>query len=169
MLETKDLILDKANYADWKGMYRNVWSRPESNRHMLWNLTISEEDAMLRMQKTIEYQKDHESYIIYEKNSGTPIGFAGITQTAPSVYEDAGICLGPDHIGKGFGKQIVRALLQYCKESLGATEFIYSTREENIASVRLAQSLGFTYIGSKPRTDKRNGYQYNVLEYRLKL
>ena len=151
MLETPDLILDKAKFSDWEGLYRNVWSRPESARHMLWNLTTSEEDARIRIQKTIEYQKSHESYTVYEKSSGTPIGWAGITQTAPRVYEDTGICL------------------QYCKESLGAAEFIYTTREENTASVKLAQSLGFTLIGSKPKTDARNGYPYNVLEYSLKL
>lgn len=169
MLETPDLILDKAKFSDWEGLYRNVWSRPESAKHMLWNLTTSEEDARIRIQKTIEYQKSHESYTIYEKSSGTPIGWAGITQTAPRVYEDTGICLGPDYVGRGFGKQIVRALLQYCKESLGAAEFIYTTREENTVSVKLAQSLGFTLIGSKPKTDARSGYQYNVLEYSLKL
>ncbi len=169
MLETTDLILDKAKYSDWEGMYRNVWSRPESARHMLWNLTTSEEDARIRIQKTIEYQKNHEGFIVYEKKSGTPIGFAGIVQIAPHVYEDTGICLGPDYVGKGLGKQVVRALLQYCRESLDATEFIYSSREENEASIGLARSLGFTCIDSKPKTDARNGYQYNVLEFSLKL
>lgn len=120
MLEPPDLILDKAKFSDWEGLYRNVWTRPESNRHMLWKLTASEEDARIRIQKTIEYQKDHEGYIVYEKSSGTPIGFAGITQVSPHVYEDTGICLGPDYVGKGLGKQVVRALLQYCRESLDA-------------------------------------------------
>ena len=169
MLETDDLILDKAKFSDWEGLYRNVWSRPESARYMLWNLTTSEEDARIRMQKTIEYQKSHDGFIVYEKISGTPIGWAGITQLAPHVYEDTGICLGPDYVGRGLGKQIVRALLQYCKECLGATEFIYTSREENTASVRLAQSLGFTLISSKSGTDTRNGYTYTILEYRLKL
>lgn len=169
MIETEDLILDKAKFSDWEGLYRNVWSRPESNRHMLWDLTTSEEDAQIRIQKTIEYQKEHEGYIVYEKSSGTPIGFAGITQIAPYIYEDTGICLGPDYVGRGLGKQLVRALLKYCKESLGATEFVYSSREENAASIGLAQSLGFTYIGSKPGMDARNGYQYTILEYNMKL
>lgn len=169
MIETEDLILDKAKFSDWEGLYRNVWSRPESNRHMLWNLTTSEEDARIRILKTIEYQKDHEGYIIYEKSGGTPIGFAGIMQKSPHVYEDTGICLGPDYVGRGLGKQVVRALLKYCKERLGATEFIYSSREENTASIGLAQSLGFVCIGSKPKMDTRNGYSYTILEYSLKL
>ena len=47
MLEPPDLILDKAKFSDWEGLYRNVWTRPESNRHMLWKLTASEEDARI--------------------------------------------------------------------------------------------------------------------------
>jgi len=26
MLETPDLILDKAKFSDWEGLYRNVWT-----------------------------------------------------------------------------------------------------------------------------------------------
>lgn len=45
MLETKDLILDKAKFSDWEGMYENVWSHPESAKYMLWKLTTNEDDA----------------------------------------------------------------------------------------------------------------------------
>lgn len=30
MLETKDLILNKAKFSDWKDMYANVWRHPET-------------------------------------------------------------------------------------------------------------------------------------------
>ena len=49
MLETKDLILDKAEFSDWEAMYRNVWSHPECARYMLWNLT--ESDYVLHLEK----------------------------------------------------------------------------------------------------------------------
>lgn len=74
MLETTDLILDKAKYSDWEGMYRNVWSRPESARHMLWNLTTSEEDARIRIQKTIEYQKIMKVSLSTKKRAAHPSG-----------------------------------------------------------------------------------------------
>ena len=38
MLETKDLILDKAKFEDWEAMYRNVWRHPESGRNMQWRV-----------------------------------------------------------------------------------------------------------------------------------
>ena len=55
MIETESLILDKAKFSDWKEMYCNVWSRPESAKYMAWNLTTSEENAKIRIMKTIEF------------------------------------------------------------------------------------------------------------------
>lgn len=47
--------------------------------------------------------------------------------------------------------------------------FAYTTREENRASVRLAESLGFTLFSSAPKIDSRDGHRYNLLQYRGKL
>lgn len=169
MIETESLILDKAKFSDWKEMYYNVWSHSESAKYMLWNVTTNEEDAQVRIRKTIEFQKNHDTYFVYEKISGKAIGFAGVEEAAPYIYQEMGICLGPDYVRKGFGKQIVYALIQYCKKEFGAKEFIYSTREENEASNKLAVSLGFTIIASEPKIDSRNGHNYNLLKYSLKL
>ena len=57
MIETDDLILDKAVFEDWRGIYQNVWSRPESARYMLWKVTESESEARIRIRKTMEFQK----------------------------------------------------------------------------------------------------------------
>ncbi len=42
MIETKDLILDKAKFSDWKEMYYNVWSQPESAKYMVWDITTKQ-------------------------------------------------------------------------------------------------------------------------------
>ena len=169
MIETESLILDKAKFSDWKEMYCNVWSQPESAKYMAWNITTSEENAKIRIMKTIAFQKEHDTYLVYEKATGKAIGFAGVEKIEPYIYQEAGICLGPDYVGKGFGKQILQGLIQYCKEEFSAKKFIYSTREENRASNQLAKSLGFTVISSVPKTDSKDGHSYNLLQYSLKL
>ena len=58
---------------------------------------------------------------------------------------------------------------QYCREQFGAKEFIYSARDENTASNRLAKSFGFSLISSAAKTDSKDGHQYNLLRYSLKL
>ena len=169
MIETESLILDKARFSDWIEMYRNVWSQPESARYMEWTITTSEEAAKIRITKTIAFQKEHDTYLVYEKTSGKAIGFAGVEKIEPFIYQEAGICLGPNYVGKGFGKQILQGLIQYCTEQFGAKEFIYSARDENTASNRLAKSFGFSLISSAAKTDSKDGHQYNLLRYSLKL
>lgn len=44
LLAVRD-INHKYIVVDWKEMYCNVWSRPESAKYMAWNLTTSEENA----------------------------------------------------------------------------------------------------------------------------
>lgn len=169
MLTTEDLILDKAKYSDWKDMYDNVWSRPESAKYMLWELTPDEEGARRRIERTIAFQKDHDAFLVYERTSRRAIGFAGVVQTGPHTYEDTGICVGPDYVRKGYGKQIVQRLMQFCRDERGAKEFVYTAREENEAANALARSLGLSLVGVEDRTDARDGHVYRLLEYRVAL
>ena len=169
MLETEDLVLDKAKRSDWEAIYRNVWSRPEIAEYTQWRVSTSEDDAKERILKTIEFQKSHDTYFVYEKASAKPIGFAGVEKLSPFVYEEAGICVGPDYTGKGFGKQILRCLMAYCKREFGAKEFVYSAREGNEASHRLAKSMGFHQIAVERRTDQQDGRDYDWIIYSIKL
>lgn len=165
MLETKDLILKQAEFEDWKSIYENLWRHEESAKYMLWIPTKSEEDAQIRMEKTIAYQQTHPyAYLVYEKKSGKAIGFAGMTKIAEKVYEDTGIAIGPAYVRKGYGKQILMALVHQAFEELGAEKFVASCRSQNDASRQLQLSCNFTYSHSENRVDPRNGNDY-VLEF----
>ncbi|WP_242953720.1 GNAT family N-acetyltransferase [Enterocloster clostridioformis] len=72
-------------------------------------------------------------------------------------------------MGKGYGKQIVMQLIQYCKKELRVKEFIYSTRDNNEASKRLARSLGFELIRTEEKIDEKDGRRYILQTYSLKL
>lgn len=168
MLETKDLILDKAKYTDYEKMYQNVWSREEIAKYTIWNVTKTIEEAKNRILKTIEFQKTHNMFFVYEKVSMEPIGFAGIEVLDSNVCEEAGICLGPDYVGKGFGRQILKCLIEYAIKEFNAKEFIYTAREDNLASNNLAKSLGFCKISSKLKKEN-DGKVFNWIKYSLKL
>ena len=40
VIETSNLIMKKAVFGDWEQLYRNITSRPESAKYMLWNTLI---------------------------------------------------------------------------------------------------------------------------------
>lgn len=168
ILSSTDIYLDKAKFEDWSSLYHNIWSRPESNRYMLWDLTTDEDAAKLRMERTIEYQKSHHAYTIYHSASSQAIGFAGLVEVEPHIWEDTGIALGPDFVGRGYGKQVLKLLLDYVK-SLYGEKFIYTTRAANTASIALALSCGFTYDRSEQKQDPRNGESYELQYYCISL
>lgn len=167
-METEHLILRKAVFDDWKSMYHNVWSRAETAKYMVWKVAAGEEEAKARIQKTIVNQRTHDAWIICEKKGGEPIGFAGVEAVQAHVYKDTGIAVGPEYVGKGYGKQVLLRLMEYCS-SLGGREFVYSTRKDNAASRALALSCGFVYRGSKHRVDPGSGEQYELEVYSRKL
>ena len=76
-------------------------------------------------------QKSHDAYFVYIRSTGSPIRFAGVERISPFQYGETGICLGDGYRGKGYGKQVLQCLLAYCREELGAKEFIYTAREEH--------------------------------------
>lgn len=167
MLETKDLILRKAQFDDWKDLYRNIWSRKESARFMLWKVTTSEEEAMDRMRRTIQFQSENDTWTVFEKKSGQAIGWGGIVPLSDGVYEDCGVAVGPEFVGKGYGKQILTALTDYAFNQLGAKAFVASCRSQNAASRGTILSCCFTFTHVEDRVDPRDGSPYELEFYRL--
>ena len=141
VMETRDLILRKAVYEDWKSMYLNVWSRPETARYMVWRVTADEVGAKERIERTIAWQKTHDAWLVCVKDSGEAVGFGGV-------------------------KRLM--MMKYCR-SLGGREFFYSTRAANEASRALALCCGLVYGHSEQRIDPRNGEVYEAEIYRKDL
>ena len=165
MIETKDLLLDKGKIDDWKAMYENVWKHEETARYMMWNAKQTEEEGYEMTQNYLEIQEENPTaYVVYEKTSKTPIGYAGMKETSKGIFEDSGIAVGPSYIGKGYGKQILCALLHQAFEELEAQKFIYSCWAENLSSNKLAQSAGFRFSHSKETIDRWSGKTF-IMNY----
>ena len=162
-LETKDLILKKADFDDWKALYRNLWRHAESARYMLWTPVESEEEAKERMERTIVFQRiEKYAFLVYLRKTGEPIGNAGMRDAGGGAYEETGIALGPDFVGKGYGTQILNALTEEAKR-IGAARFLAGNRVKNEASRRLQLSCGFSFDHlSEEKTDPRTGEKYFV-------
>ena len=168
VMETRDLILRKAVYEDWKSMYLNVWSRPETARYMVWRVTADEVGAKERIERTIAWQKTHDAWLVCVKESGEAVGFGGVKRLGPDSWGETGIALGPEYVGRGYGRQVLLMMMKYCR-SLGGREFFYSTRAANEASRALALCCGLVYGHSEQRIDPRNGEVYEAEIYRKDL
>ena len=166
MPETKDLLLKKARFEDWEELYRSAWSREETARYMLWKVTETEEEARSRMERTLRFQSEHDAWTVYEKKSGKAIGWGGMLPMESGVYEDCGIAVGPEFVGRGYGKQILGALTDYAFDELNARAFVVSCRRENAASRGMILSCGFHFTHTEEREDPRGGGTYTLEFYR---
>lgn len=164
MMETKDLILRQGSADDWQDLYRNLWSREKVFRYMFKSPCPSEEHAAAR---TGAYAVMHEEvkteFFVCEKVSGQAIGIAGIKELTLGKWTITDIAIGPDFQGKGYGKQIITALLKLAFE-LGATEVAYDCFTQNATSKQLALSCGFAYSHSEEAELMKDGEKV-ILDY----
>ena len=161
-IETKDLILKKAKIEDAESIFKNYWSSEVSAKYMLWTPQKNLDEAIDRVKRTIEFQKTHMAYFVYEKKSGEVIGQAGMEEIEDGVYEDIGIGMGEKFVCKGYGKQILNALIDYIFNELDGIKIICSCFEENTPSRRLQLSCGMKYAYSKDCVRERDNMPYKA-------
>ena len=170
MPETKDLILRKAVIEDWRDMFHNIWSQPESAKYMVWSVTSTEDEAVARMERTIAFQAAHDHHwTVVEKASGQAIGWAGMAQQASGVWGETGIALGPEFTRKGYGTQLLRFLTDHARDTLGAKRFIAACRRENTASRKVLLRCGFFHTHSKEVIHPRDRISYTLDYYAKEL
>ncbi len=163
-IETQNLILKKTSESDLDEIYHNLWCHKESARYMLWDVTETLEDVKERLIKSIDFQQFHKyAFFIYEKSSGKAIGFAGMKEIEPGVFEDTGIAVGPEYVGKGYGTEVLSAFIEEARKC-GAHKFVASCRTQNLASHNLMMKCGLSFSHNEDRTDPRDGSQY-ILEF----
>ena len=166
-LETKDLILGKAKQEDLESVFKNYWSSEKTSKFMLWLPQKNLQEAQDRLNKTIDFQKDHLAFFVYEKSTGEVIGQAAMIEIEPDVYEDGGVGLGEKFVGKGYGKQILKCFINYLFGELNAKKIICSCHTDNIPSAKLQQSCGLKYDHSELYTRKKDGLTYKADYYTI--
>lgn len=150
-LETEHLSLRKAKESDLEAIYRNVWSDTHLAENMLWKPTETLPEAKERMQRTIAYQSKWDAFFVCLKETDEAIGFAGIRENEPGEYEETGICIASRHQHKGYGKEVLQALLHLVFDMHHGISFRYGCFHDNEASARLCKSAGFVYTATETR------------------
>ncbi len=91
--------------------------------------------------------EDNMTYLVAELD-GKIIGGAGLRNILGDG-EITNVAILSGYRGKGYGKQLVAALLQ-AGEELGAKAFTLEVRVSNAPAIRLYESLGFVSEGIRP-------------------
>ena len=139
------ILLRKAKINDYRSMLENVWGDEAVYQWMLYQPTLTEEEAIERCRRSILFQKDHLAWFVALKETDEAIGLCAIRKNEPGHFEESGICIGTKYQGQGYGKELVSLLLDLAFLELGATDFRYGYFCDNTKSKRLAEAFGFVY------------------------
>lgn len=147
-IETNSLILRKARPTDLAAMYRNIWQDETIAASMYWQPVKTLEEAAERLAEVILYQQEYPAYFVCLKETDEPIGFAGVRESGFRIFEESGICVAAKCQGRGYGKEILGALLKLVFEHYGARKFVYGCLKDNVRSKHVCQHFGFRYDSS---------------------
>jgi len=151
------IVLRKAKIDDYRSMLENVWGDEAVYQWMLYQPTLTEEDAKERCRRSILFQKDHLAWFVALKETDEAIGLCAIRENEPGHFEESGICIGTKYQGRGYGKEIVSLLLGLAFRVFNAADFRYGFFHDNIKSRRLAEAFGFVYDCSEEITRPWDG------------
>ncbi|MBX9638819.1 MAG: ribosomal protein S18-alanine N-acetyltransferase [Mycobacteriaceae bacterium] len=90
------------------------------------------------------------------RSDGMLVGYAGISRlgrTPPFEYEVHTIGVGPAYQGRGIGRRLLDALLDYASGGVVYLE----VRTDNEAALALYRSVGFTQVGLRKRYYRVSG------------
>ncbi len=166
-IETERLILRKAEERDLDLIWSRVWRDERLAATMLWTPTLTRADAQARLARTMAYQRDNYGYFVCLKETDEPIGFGGVRELEPGVWDETGLCIAVDWQGRGCGRELLRALIGLVFDRLGGRRFLYSCFRGNTASAALCRSCGFVYTHSDPGVRERDGFAYLCDHYEL--
>ncbi|MBO2516559.1 MAG: GNAT family N-acetyltransferase [Clostridiales bacterium] len=167
-IETERLLIRKAREDDLMPIWQNIWKDADTAKSMLWQPTLTYEDAKSRMERTIRFQSENNAWFVCLKETDEPVGFCGVKETEPGMFDEMGLCIAAKYRGQGLGREMLRALIDLVFNELGGVRFEYGCFRENTASAALCKSCGFTYCRSGEFTREWDGYRYTCDFYELK-
>ena len=168
MIETKNFFLKEYDEKYIEKAHLNFFSSYNTAKYVLWRPTNSPLEVKDKVEYWLNEVKVSIFFFIHLKENDEPIGFISLDEISENIYGNVGIAIGEKYISKGYGSEVLGALLNHVK-LLGAKEIYYSHFKENEASKRLALKFGFEYYKTDKRIRKYDNKEFDELFYILKL
>lgn len=156
---TPRLKLRTARAGDVEAMHA-VLSDPRATRWWSTPPHATRDQTRIWLRAMIANGPDQPDFVI--ERDGVVIGKAGFWR-----LPEVGYILHPDHWGQGLGKEAVGAAIDHVFATRDLDELTADVDPENLASIRLLESLGFVKTGFVERTWQIAGEWKDSLYYAL--
>ncbi len=122
---------------------------PTLPRYMFWEPPASLAAYKARREAVLASpEKTGLSFVIRHVDTTEVLGIASLEQLDGAPPE-LGIWIKESEHGHGYGTEAVKAVAGWAARELGSTRFTYATAVENVPSLRIAEALGGTIVGTR--------------------
>lgn len=162
--------------------HRIPWTILETERCVVRELTLDDLDALFELygdgeidkytdplysyEEEKEFQRAYIEnmyryfgyglWLVFSKETGKLIGRAGLEHREynEETELELGYIIGTQYQGQGYATEVCEAILKYAKENTGFERINALVEDENIASKKLAEKLGFVHAEDFDVDDK---------------
>ena len=170
-IKTSRLVLEPADPSHRAGLWPAIErSLPELRPWLAWTAGTSPRDLAGYLKRSARAWAEAVSwnFVIID---GDPVGAVGLLDYDPLVAQvSIGYWLASDRAGRGFMTEAASAVVNFGFEKLGLYRIELRAAPENIASVRVAEKLGFSREGTLRKSgrgasgDRHDHYIFGLLE-----
>lgn len=167
MKNTKDLSFVEYDETLAEECHQNFLCEKETAKYTLWKPTATAVEANEKLGRWKAGVDGCGLFLLVKENKSRKIiGFLCAYETEKGVFDHLGIAIGKNFVGKGYGCQTLRALIDFVKEKNGK-EIRYSHFKENVASENLAKKCGFKFEKMGKRIRAHDGKEFDEMFYVL--
>lgn len=121
-------------------------------RYMSWNPPSETEYEAIWRQRLMDMKLGRDLALVVTRLAGTNefMGMAGLHPAEGALLE-TGVWIKESAQRHGYGREAVAAVIKWASETFHPAGFLWPVVDENLASRRLAESLGAEIIGTRQR------------------
>jgi len=162
-MESNNLLIRKTVLEDCKLF--DTWEKQDFIKEFLSINDSHNYDDIVNEIKERDKNKSNEQYTIILKVANKPIGrvyLSKIDKVSNSI-DITRIYIGDkDHVGKGYGRELMDILLRYCFENLEMQRVTLDHYANNKIASNLYLDLGFKYEGVMRNAGKKNNEYFDL-------
>ncbi|MCD8193905.1 MAG: GNAT family N-acetyltransferase, partial [Tannerellaceae bacterium] len=162
---TERLIIRDTTAQDYPFLHK-IYTDPVAMRFISsgrydWTL---EEIRNKYARENINYPSGYGLFTIQPAGTPEVIGEAGLFNSFgnPAILE-LGYILDPRWWGKGYGKEVCRGLIDYCRDRLHVHKVVARMYAANHASVQLSEAVGMSRVEQGTTPDGKEFYRYEMV------
>ncbi len=145
ILETERTIVREFGLGDLDALYR-LYEKPHMTDFVEGLYPYEEEaDYQRRYIREVYGYYEYGMWLVLDKESGEVIGRAGIESKNDGILPgvELGYMIDPIFQGRGIAYEVCEAILEFARDEFAIREFYCRIHPDNVASIRLANKLGF--------------------------